>query len=166
MKPQDILLLMKLCVSNRDKWKSTDLAKELGLSQPEVSLATSRCVKSGLLSEDKQKVARRSFFEVLVFGVKYFFPAKIGPMTRGMPTAHSAPPLSGRLTAGGDHCVWPDFQGPIRGQSLKPLYPSVIMAAKKDQELYEALALVDAIRIGRSREVEMAVEELKKKLRL
>jgi len=45
-----------------------------------------------------------------------------------------------------------------------PLYPSVPEAANKDEKLYELLALADALRVGRAREKELAIVELKKRL--
>ena len=50
--------------------------------------------------------------------------------------------------------VWPHPEGEVRGESLEPLYPSAVEAAPKISKLYECLALVDALRIGRARETE------------
>jgi hypothetical protein len=47
---------------------------------------------------------------------------------------------------------------------LEPLYRSVPNAARADKQLYELLALVDAIRSGRARERELAVKELRSRL--
>jgi hypothetical protein len=60
--------------------------------------------------------------------------------------------------------VWPDPEGEVRGEELRPLYRSAPGAARKDPALYELLALVDAIRGGRARERNLAVEELKGRL--
>ncbi|MDD2236941.1 MAG: hypothetical protein PHG65_07015, partial [Kiritimatiellae bacterium] len=60
--------------------------------------------------------------------------------------------------------VWPDVDGTVRGFELPPLYKSVPKAAKQDFLLYELLALVDALRIGRAREKSMAMKELKKRI--
>ena len=83
-----------------------------------------------------------------------------------MPTAHSAPPLSKRILANGEALVWPDPEGTLRGQSIRPLYATVPSAARNDQKLYELLALVDAIRVGKARERKLAEEELGKRLAL
>jgi hypothetical protein len=56
--------------------------------------------------------------------------------------------------------------GTVRGHSIIPLYPSVPEAALKDEKLHELLALTDALRVGRAREKEIAVIELKKRLGL
>ena len=53
---------------------------------------------------------------------------------------------------------------PIRGQGIAPLYESVPLAAAKDQQLYELLALVDALRVGRARERALAIGELESRI--
>lgn len=53
------------------------------------------------------------------------------------------------------------------GPAVKPLslfYPKAPLAAEKDTELYELLALVDAVRAGRAREQALAVRELETRL--
>ena len=53
----------------------------------------------------------------------------------------------------------------MRGIGLKPLDPRVPDAVRRDVLLGELLALVDAIRIGGSRERSLAAKELKALLR-
>jgi hypothetical protein len=60
--------------------------------------------------------------------------------------------------------VWPWAKGNVRGHSIIPLYSSVPEAARQDDKLYELLALVDALRIGRAREKNLAINELKKRI--
>jgi hypothetical protein len=48
----------------------------------------------------------------------------------------------------------------VRGIAFSPLYKNAPQAALRDPKLYELLALVDAIREGRSREREIAIREL------
>ena len=60
--------------------------------------------------------------------------------------------------------MWPDAEGTVRGEGLRPLYRSVPGAARRDPGLYELLALVDAIRSGRARERKIAVAELEARL--
>jgi len=54
--------------------------------------------------------------------------------------------------------VWPSETGKLRGESIEPIYPSVTKAAANSATLHELLALVDALRIGRAREVNLAKE--------
>ena len=104
--------------------------------------------------------------EFLIHGVKYAFPAQRGEVTRGIPTAHAAPPLSAQIAAGADlPPVWPAAEGEVRGTSFEPLHKMVPVAALKDPTLYALLALIDALRDGRVRERRIAERELVGRLR-
>ena len=83
-----------------------------------------------------------------------------------MPTAISAPPLAEKFLVGeDDRMVWPSSRpGAVRGRRVEPLYRSAPEAAAKDPVLYELLALVDAIRVGRARERAIAGQELERRL--
>lgn len=165
IKPQDIAVLLKLVALGEKKWRHMDLVAALGLSQGEISFALDRCRTVGFLDSTKKKVMKAALLEFLVHGLKYVFPARPGPFARGMPTAHSAAPLAGRIvSAEDDMYVWPFDQGRARGQSIEPLYGKAPLAAEKDIALYELLALVDAVRVGRAREQAIAVRELEKRL--
>ena len=94
------------------------------------------------------------------------FPAVPGSVVRGIPTAHSAPPLNLTIVASTtDNYVWANSKGSLRGQAIVPLYKTVPKIALEDQALYELLALVDAIRVGKAREVKLAIEELEQRLK-
>jgi len=56
--------------------------------------------------------------------------------------------------------LWPLPRGPVRGQAIKPIYQSVPVAAENDPILYRLLALADALRVGSTRERNMASEML------
>ena len=145
------------------------MAEELALSQSEVHSAVKRLVESSLVhgAELNEKPNLTAVEEFLIHGVKYAFPAKRGSLTRGMPTSYAAEPLSNIIQAGNEPVpVWPDPGGRTRGIEIAPLYKTVPEAAKRDQKLYEYLALIDAIRDGRARERNLAVEELRKRIRI
>ncbi len=86
-------------------------------------------------------------------------------MIRGMPTASAAEPLSHEMTHEEPIPVWPFEQGSKRGYSFLPLYKKAPLAALKDPELYQLLALVDALRDGGVRERELAKRELLARLK-
>ena len=144
------------------------MAVELLISQSEVHAAVRRAVAAKLMSNTSAsgRPVRAALLEFLVHGVKYAFPAKRGEFTRGMPTAHAAPPLNKSIVANPNEPppVWPYAEGATRGYALAPLYPTVPQAAAKDVPLYESLALVDAIRDGRARERNLATKELESRL--
>ncbi len=103
--------------------------------------------------------------EFLTFGIQYVFVPERSGLIRGMPTAHAVEPLLSHFMSNNEPPpVWPDPEGEVRGESFSPLYKSAPKAAKNDSELYQLLALVDAIRGGRAREREIAKKELKIRL--
>lgn len=165
IKPQDILVLLKLAVGKDRSWRLVDLAQELGLSLSEVSMALERARHVGLLDSSKKNVVWPSLLEFILHGLKYVYPAQPGPICRGIPTAHSAPPLSSHIVSSeNDQYVWPSADGDVRGQAIEPLYDSVPGAVRKDPQLHQLLALVDALRVGRARERRIAAEELRRRL--
>ena len=165
LKPQDVLLLLKIVSDNAPSWSQKPVAEALGLSQSEVSEAVGRSKYAGLLAPNGKAVMKMALLEFLQYGLRYVFPIKPGAVVRGVPTSHSAKPLSDEIQSS-EAYVWPYGQGTVRGHSILPLYPSVPEAALKDEKLHELLALADALRVGRAREKELAVKELKKRLDL
>ncbi len=165
IKPQDIVLLLKIVSENNPAWNQKPMAEALGLSQSEVSESVARSKYAGLLDPKGKAVMKLALMDFLQYGIRYVFPQKPGPVVRGVPTSHSAPPLKEKIQSTEDY-VWPFGKGNVRGHSIVPLYPSVPESALKDEILYELLALVDALRVGRAREKEIAVVELKKRLDL
>ncbi|MBA3899506.1 MAG: hypothetical protein H0X62_04720 [Bacteroidetes bacterium] len=163
MKPQDIVILLKIVALGRDDWQQIPLSEALGMSQSEVSQSLARSQYAGFIYGNGKQVMKSALLEFLQFGISYVFPQKPGPVVRGIATAHSAPPLD-ELIDSSENYVWPYAKGNIRGHGIIPLYSSVPEAALKDPKLYELLALADAIRVGRVREKALAIEALKKRL--
>jgi hypothetical protein len=177
LRPQDVVVALKLALPGARGWTYSCLGQELGLSASQVFLSVNRCRSAHLLdaalvsSAPSQRrkdsvlswssVNRKNLTEFLVHGVKYAFPVRRGGLTRGLATSYAAPPLNKDIVSSPDPPpVWPSANGKTRGLELSPLYQNVPQAAARDARLYEALALVDAIRDGRAREREMAVREL------
>ncbi|MGV3558986.1 hypothetical protein [Larkinella arboricola] len=172
MRPQDVLILLKVAAHKKNRSSGLefaaplikkDLAFDLGISPAEVTESLARSAYAGLYNADDQNVRPLALMDFLQYGLKYVFPQQPGSLVRGIPTAHSAQPLSSIISSK-EVYVWPNAHGPVRGQAVEPLYRTVDTAIKNDELLYELLALTDAIRIGKSREVTIAVEELKKRL--
>lgn len=159
MKGQDLVVALKLFTSGPPKTYA-DLGKALGISASETHAAVRRLVEARLLDPDQKRVNRQSLLRFLINGVPFAFPASTKETTRGMATAWAAPVIKNRVLSNEPPPVWPDPEGLIRGQSVKPLYPSVVFAASHDKELYDILALVDVLRLGRARERKIAEDEL------
>jgi hypothetical protein len=165
-KSQDVVVLLKwLCHSAAKSY--AEVAKELGMSVGEVYGASQRAAEAGLFDLENKKPRITALKEYLVHGVKYAFPAHRGAPTRGMPTSYAASPLKEHFAheeAKDLPPVWPDPEGKIRGYAVEPLFRNVPYAARQDPQLYELLALIDAMREGRARERNWAATELGKKL--
>ena len=163
MRPQDVVILLKIITYHGQEWYQIPMAEDLYMSQSEISQSIARSKFAGLLDSSGKKVRTIAFMEFLQYGISYVFPQQPGAIVRGIPTGHSAAPLAGIIQSQESY-VWPTGKGKARGQSIVPLYPSVIEAALKDEKLYELLVLVDAIRVGRAREKEIAISELKSRI--
>lgn len=161
LKPQDILILLKLVAWKRDDWSYGELAKTLHMGVGEVHRALSRALVSRLIDIDKRRPLRMPLLEFLIHGVKYAFPPAMGSQTRGIPTCHAAPFVT--EFSGGDDIppVWPHEAGTVRGLSFEPLYQTAPLAALEDEALYRLLVLVDLIRAGRARERKWAEDALR-----
>lgn len=170
LKPQDIVVLLNLCGYMSGKRPSYSvMAAELGMSASEVHSAVKRLSQSRLIhgAEMNEMPNLTAVEEFLIHGVKYAFPVERGSLTRGIPTSYAAEPLCRFINPGNEPIpVWADSTGNVRGIEIVPLYKTVPAAARRDQQLYERLALVDALRDGRARERNLAEEELKKSLRI
>lgn len=163
-KPQDIVVALKLCLSGVDQ-SFAALASGLGMSASEVHGACARLIEARLIDAETRRPRRKVLQEFLRSGVPYAFPAQLGEITRGVPTAWAAPVMAGKVSVDETLTpVWPDPDGTKQGTAVEPLYRSVPVAAKNDPELYDLLALVDALRLGRARERKFAEQELERRL--
>lgn len=161
--PQDVVLVLKLLSPSGKGWTYAEIGEELGMSASQAFLSASRAATAGLLYFPTLEANpnRANLKEFLIHGVKYAFPVYHGALTRGIPTSYAASPLNRLITNSGEPPpVWPYAEGTVRGAELSPLYKTVPKAAQRDPQLYELLALVDAIREGRAREREIAIREL------
>ena len=165
LKPQDVVILLAIALSPEPEKTNRTLAANLFLSTSEISGGINRLRASHLLHTGEKKPVKRAMEEFLIHGVKYAYPAERGGLTRGLPTAYAAPPLSRSIIQPDtDPPVWPAPEGPRRGYSFLPLYKTVPQAAAKNSCLYELLALVDALRDGRPREAEAAAQKLRTRI--
>jgi len=164
LKPQDIVILLKLVCQGSERWSYNQLAYELVMSPAEVHAGIKRTIQSGLFDPHQRCPIKQALFEFLKHGIRYSFPPDRGGPTRGMPTGSIAAPLLDEFVEVDENPVWPTPDGERRGYEFSPLYKTAPQAAQKDQGLYELLSLVDAIRGGRTRERNQAILELEKRL--
>jgi hypothetical protein len=168
LRPQDLVVLLRLALTQGAPPTYAALADELGMTASEVHGAVERAVAAQLArkeSSGKAVVVLAALRAFVQHGARYCFPATRGSLTRGLPTGYAAAPLNQQILPGSDPVpVWPDKDGTVRGVALYPLYPSVPPAARRNPALYELLALFDAVRGGSARERALAIELLDKRL--
>lgn len=149
MRPQDVIILIKLALSNRE-WSAKELGQSLGLSKSEICNSLERSMQAGLIDDSKRLVKRRRLVELLQYGFGYVFPANLTSSTRGIPTALSVKPLVDKIMSD-ESFVWPNEEGDMVGIGILPLCRTVPQAVKHDEKLHVVLALVDILRLEGSR---------------
>ena len=164
MRPQDVVILLKKLTTSGKNMLSKQLSESLHISPSEISESLERSRIANLVDASKKHVNILALQEFLIHGIKYVFPAIPSGIVRGKATAISAPPVNQLINSSQDVYVWQCANGDRRGQSIVPLYSTVPDAVENDAELYELLALVDVLRVGRVREREIAQRELIKRM--
>lgn len=167
LKPQDVVVTLKITLAAGPELTYAQLAASLRLSASEVHAAVRRSLAARLLRRDAQGLhgQTEALLNFMLHGVPHAFPWTEGPIARGMPTGVSAPALQAQF----EHAqhlpwVWPDPEGEARGPSVLPLYPTVPAACRADSLLYAVLASLDAWRGGAAREREAAEQVLRQHL--
>lgn len=168
LKSQDIYIALKLVVLRNEPCSMQRMGEALGLSSSQIHSSIQRLIRAQLIRKDKgYKIIAANLKEFLVHGIRFVFVPELGEPCRGIPTASFAPPLNKSFVESQDlPLVWPDPEGDVRGISFSPLHKYAPRGARNDAKLYELLALVDAIRGGRARERNMAIDHIKQILSL
>lgn len=167
LKPQDLVVALKIAVNRSRNFTLTELASELHMAVSAVHGSIRRSEQARLISRSAGSIRaiRSAVNEFVIHGAKYAFPAVLGPLARGVPTAIAGPVLRTHFEqADSLPPVWPDPEGSGYGPSLTPLYSTVPAACKSDHSLFEVLTLLDALRIGAAREQELAASQLEERL--
>lgn len=157
LKPQDVMIALKLVTMTGREWKYSEAALELCMSPSEVHSGVKRLKRCGLVTElsislDTTEMKQHlpetaNIKEFLRHGVRFVFPLALGEPVLGIPTSYGVT----HLFEGFSHRfpytpVWELPGGEYAGSSVKPLYASAPKAAVRDFRLYELLALTDALR--------------------
>lgn len=162
LKGRDLLVLFKLCGA-KESWNFRELASNLGISVSQVHESLARAAKGRLYAPATRAINRDALWKVVV-AIPHLFPPELLGATTGLATAHSASPLRQELAKGGEDFVWPARGGKQRGQGLEPISKTVPESCRKDESLHEILSLVDALRVGKARERELAERFLKERI--
>ena len=74
LKPQDIVILLKIIALGKTSWFHHTVANDLGMSQSEVSQSLNRSKYAGLIDGARKKVNKLALVEFLQQGIAYAFP--------------------------------------------------------------------------------------------
>lgn len=162
LKGNDVLVLVWLAV-HPGRWTFRALGEGMRTDIAVLHRNVGRLRHARLLDEERQ-LNRANVEEFLVHAVPYLIPGNLGAEGRGIPTAWGVEPLRSALVSDGPSPVWPSPHGTMRGPVLEPIAESVVDLVEGDPELLQWLALVDAIRVGRARERELASNELRRRI--
>lgn len=157
LKPQDVMIALKIVAMHQREWKYSEAALELGMSPSEVHSGVRRLKRCSLITELRMSAGAgvqkmhlpdmANLKEFLRHGIRYVFPAVLGEPAFGLPTSYGVVHLyEGFASAHSFIPVWEHEGGDYSGVSLKPLYSSAAKACINDFRLYELLSLTDALR--------------------
>jgi hypothetical protein len=167
LKPQDLLVALKVCVNSDREFLLSTLGEELQMVISAVHGSIRRCEQAQLLSRASGSIraVRPYLAEFVIHGARFAFPGMQGSMTRGMATSIAGPSLRQHFDLSNAILpVWPDAQGDTRGPSLTPLHHTTVAASRLDEKLFDVLTMLDALRIGAARERELASTMLLERL--
>lgn len=163
LKGSDILVLVYLA-ANPQSWTFRSLAEALKIDVAALHRSVGR-LKVAKLLDDERRLNRSNLEEFLVHGLRFVLPAELGPVGRGRPTAWAAEPLRGMMAESNEAPpVWPDPRGVERGPTIQPIAKGVVELADARPEMGAWLALLDAVRVGRARDRQLAAAELRSRI--
>lgn len=163
LKPQDVLLACQLALSGKISPTHEVLGKMLHLAPSTVYEALKRCRQAKLVTDTEYgpKVVQHRLYDFLVHAVPVlYYPRRVASI-RGIPTALFYSSFRGKFTKPGDLAtVWPYSKGKEIGEGLLPIYPSIPIACSQNVELYELMATIEVLRVGKTREKAVALTYL------
>lgn len=168
LKPQDLLVAVKIALTPQDAFTYGRLAAAVGLVPSRVHASVKFLTLARLVtgsSRDGLFANNARLVELIVHGVPFIFPALIGGASRGMATGISQLDAGSNLSISAESdYVWPDAAGVDRGNAISPIHSSVVTASRNDPAVHKMFSAIDALRIGAAREREMAVHFIRSKL--
>jgi DNA-binding MarR family transcriptional regulator len=165
--PTDLYVLAGALSSDEGTRTLRELAARLHVDHTLVHRALKRAESAGLYRASTRQVNLANFEELTVHAARFIAPARLGELTRGVPAAWAAEPISAAIHQAESEPppVWPSALGTVRGQALEPLHPAAVQASQNTPTLAELLAIVDSLRTGDLRVREVAGSALHNTLR-
>lgn len=164
LKPQDVVVAIKLAGIKQFTYASLSLA--VGLAPSQVHASVKALLQSKLMSEDGDSgvaINRFRLVEFLVHGVPYMFPAIETHPTKGLATISELDEMKQVFLTQRNY-VWPLPSGKDTGVGLVPLHHCVFRAVQDDAAAYRILMSIDAIRIGDARERDVGTSVIRRSL--
>ena len=164
--PTDIYVLAGVISNDDGSWTLRGLAGALHVDHTLVHRALKRAEIAELYNAHSRRVNLANFEELTIHAARFIAPAPLGALTRGLPAAWAAEPISKLVhqAQGEPPPVWPSALGAARGQALEPLHPAAIEASH-DAPLAALLAILDSLRAGDLRIRKVAAAALRDMLR-
>jgi DNA-binding transcriptional MocR family regulator len=149
LRESDIYVLGGL-LAREGEWTYRNLADDLHVPHSVVQRALARAEEAGLYNAERREVHRAHFEEFAVHALRFVAPARLGPLSAGVPAAWAAEPMAKAIVSSGDDPppVWPHAEGGVRGQSVEPLHAAAPDAVAEWAKLGEVLASLDSLRVG------------------
>jgi hypothetical protein len=160
--PTDIYVLAGALAADGQTWTLRELAEKLHVDHTLVYRSLKRAEAAGLYSASSKQVNRPNFEELMTHAGRFIAPARLGGLTRGVPAAWAAEPISTlvRQSEQEPPPVWPHALGLVRGQALEPLHPASVEASQETPTLASLLSIIDSLRAGDVRVRKVAAAEL------
>ncbi|MGH2834129.1 MAG: hypothetical protein ACRDK2_15260 [Solirubrobacteraceae bacterium] len=165
--PTDIYILAGALSDDRDALTLRELAGRLHVDHTLVHRALKRSEAAGLYTASYKQVNRANFEELMTHAGRFIAPARLGELTRGVPAAWAAEPISTIIHQPEQEPppVWPAALGAVRGQALEPLHPAAVQASQDTPALASLLSIIDSLRAGDIRVRKVAAQALHKTLK-
>ncbi|PLX67854.1 MAG: hypothetical protein C0603_06965 [Denitrovibrio sp.] len=157
LKPQDVMIVLKIVAMHQREWKYNEAALELHMSPSEVHAGVKRLKKCCLLNEMTMGFGTvetklhlpdiENIKEFLQHGLRYVFPTVTTEPVSGLPTSYGVVHLfEGYHSENSYIPVWEHNVGDYMGVGVKPLYKSAPKACMDDFQFYELMSLAEALR--------------------
>ncbi len=144
-----------------------ELASLVGISVGEASKSIKRLesAKLMIISNNGIILNKHNLAEWMVHGAKYAYPViKVG-FGRGMPTAWNCKTIRSDIVPPEPGLAWKSdntHKIDIQAELVSPIYPSIPFASNIDSFVHKAFALLDILRTGTPRELNVAEDMLSK----
>lgn len=161
LRPYDPVVALYL--GSLKKWDHYEKASQELLISPSMIFASVKRLRyAGLIADGPNRVNIKALGDFIQYGVPYAFADKPMEMTLGIPTSWGCPALKSNFNfSENTPDVWAHPKGVVRGYRVEPLHKKFPEASLGNENIYNYCGLIDAIRLGRSREKKMAIDLVK-----